>query len=99
MSNTSSATQPSADLTDNIAQDIALIREQFPLIGDKISSLWGSKDLYPYLDSIMFDERGSRHGFPDNVASALLHIYKNSSILIPNSNGDIWDQILKNVGD
>jgi hypothetical protein len=67
---------PVSTLPADIAQEVALIQEQYPRISEKINQLWGSPELRVFLDSILFDERGDRHGFPATVASALLRIHK-----------------------
>ena len=80
------------------AGDISLILEHFPNIGQKINQLWGSDDLHNYLGSVIFDERGGRQGFPENIASALFRIYEGHKSLFPEkSGGDIWDVILGQV--
>jgi len=67
----------SSTIPPDVAQDISVIQEQFPRISEKIVQLWGSSELRVFLDSILFDERGNRVGFPSVVASALLRIHKN----------------------
>jgi|GEM_PF-4468583 hypothetical protein len=69
---------PASTLPSDVAQDISLIQEQYPRISERITHLWGSSELEVFLDSILFDERGDRHGFPASVASALLRIHKNN---------------------
>ena len=66
-------------LPSDIAKDVALVQEQYPKIGAQITQLWGSPELIIFLDSILFDERGDRSGFPSEIASALLRLYKNHS--------------------
>ncbi len=88
----------SSELPANLAQDAALVQEQYPRIGEKILQLWGSSELNDYLDSIVFDERGSRHGFPTTVASALMRIHEGHFSLVPaKDTGDYWDTVLKEV--
>jgi hypothetical protein len=88
----------SSELPTDIAQDAAFVQEQYPRIGEKILQLWGSSELNEYLDSILFDERGSRHGFPLTIVSALMHIHENHASLVPPKiTGDYWDTVLKEV--
>jgi hypothetical protein len=90
-------TSPS-ELPTDIAQDTALIQEQYPRIVEKILQLWGSTELNEYLDSILFDERGSRHGFPLAIVSALMRIHESHiSLVPPKITGDYWDTVLKEV--
>ncbi len=91
-------TTTSSELPTDIAQDAALIQEQYPRISEQILQLWGSAELNEYLDSILFDERGSRHGFPLTIVSALMRIHENHITLVPSKiTGDYWDTVLKEV--
>jgi hypothetical protein len=93
-----SITTTSSELPTVIAQDTALVREQYPRIGEKILQLWGSTELNEYLDSVLFDERGSRHGFPLTIVSALMRIHENHIAVVPSEGtGDYWDTVLKDV--
>jgi hypothetical protein len=72
-----------------------LIRVRHPNIGKKITQLWGSIEMLAYLNSIIFDERGGRHGFPESTASALFKIHEAHKILFPaNKERDVWDIII-----
>ncbi|MGO8755073.1 MAG: hypothetical protein ACLQHK_07570 [Gallionellaceae bacterium] len=97
----SSLTAPEAFPTPNwpdvVMQDVSLIQDTYPHIGEKIKqSAWGSIELQEYLTSIIFDERGGRKGFPSKASSALFRIYDANRRLIPPT-GDIWDHILKSI--
>ena len=50
------------------------IAQRFPHILARIADLWGSAALDPYLDSLMFDERDGRQGFPPDVASEIFQL-------------------------
>jgi len=100
MTDTLSASEPfsAPKFPASIAQDVTLILEHFPNIGKKITQLWGSVDLHNYLNSIVFDERGGRHGFPEAIVSALFRVSEAHKTLVPvKSGGDIWDVILDQV--
>lgn len=78
-----------------IAHDVSLILDRSPEIGNKIKQMWGTVDLNLYLNSLVFDERGGRHGFNEPMASALFKVYEAHRTLVPAmSRGDIWDAIL-----
>ncbi len=82
----------------DVARDVSTIQQKFPDIAEKITQLWGLSELNHFFDSVMFDERGSRHGFPDVIAPALMRIYKTHISLVPAThNGDIWDHFLKDL--
>ena len=57
--------------TDNFPEAIA---QNFPHILARLADLWGSAALDPYLDSLMFDERDGRQGFPPDVASEIFQL-------------------------
>ena len=50
--------------TDNFPEAIA---QNFPHILARLADLWGSAALDAYLDGLMLDDRGGRHGFPPDV--------------------------------
>jgi hypothetical protein len=81
-----------------IANEIYLIRVRHPNIGQKIAALWGTVKMQDYLNSIIFDDRGGRHGFPETTASALFKIQEAHKILFPpGKEKDIWDIIINRL--
>jgi len=64
---------------------------QYPRIFNKIAALW-SKPLLceKYLDELMMDDRGTRQGFPEDVATELssLKMYFITSVKTPHF--DVW---------
>jgi hypothetical protein len=81
-----------------IAHDVSLILDRYPEIGKKITQLWGSPDLNQFLNSLVFDERGDRQGFPEPIALALFKVFEAHRTLVPAmSRGDIWDAILGQI--
>jgi hypothetical protein len=85
-------------LPAGIAQDVSLIFERHPEIGKKITRLWGSIDLQKYLSTIIFDDRGGRHGFSETVALALFRVNEGHNSLIQSAKrGDVWDVILDRI--
>jgi hypothetical protein len=100
MSNTPSAfsANPVSPLSIDILNDISVVHELYPRISEKIKQLWGSSDLNHYLNSIIFDDRGGRQGFPEQVANALIRVYENHASLVRETKkGDIWDVILDQI--
>jgi hypothetical protein len=86
---------PALPLSIEILNDISVVHELYPRIGEKIKQLWGSSELNRYLNSIIFDERGGRQGFPEHIANALFRVHENHSSLVREIHkGDIWDVIL-----
>ena len=65
---------------------LAVIGKQYPRIQERIRLLWGSIELYNYLNNIILDDRHyatgqMRQGFDHDTLQALLHIHKQHSIL------------------
>ena len=48
------------------------LEARFPRIAKTVRELWGTRELDDYLDRLLIDERGDRHGFPPEVVEALL---------------------------
>jgi hypothetical protein len=82
---------PPPELPAWILPDVAIIREKYPRIGEKISLLWGSIELQKYLNNLIFDERGDREGFPPSTAAAILRILKDHGKLVAVDDGDVWN--------
>jgi hypothetical protein len=100
MTDTFTAPEPSSapKFPAAIMHDLRLILEHYPNVGKKIAQLWGSLDLHHYLNSVVFDERGGRHGFPEAILSALFRVSEVHKTLVPvKGGGDIWDVILDQV--
>jgi hypothetical protein len=78
-----------------IAKDVSLILESYPNIGQKIMQAWGTGELRRYLGTVIFDERGGRHGFPETIVSALFRVYETDRKFVPEAGkGDLWDVVL-----
>ncbi len=98
MSGLSPAANPASSIPSALGPEITLIKEQFPRIANKIVQLWGMAELDRYLESLVFDERGGRQGFPEEIGSALFKIRDSHGKMISSgNNGDIWDVILGQV--
>jgi len=92
------STSSATSFPPEIANDISIIFEKYPDVGKKISQNWGSSRLHDYLNSIIFDERGGRQGFPEQIGSALFRVHEGHSTLFPEiKRGDIWDVILDRI--
>jgi hypothetical protein len=48
------------------------LEARFPRIAETVRDLWGKPELDRYLERLLIDDRGSRHGFPPEVVEALL---------------------------
>ncbi len=78
-------------LPPDIAPSFTLVQDQFPKISEKITLMWGSVLLQQYLSKIIFDERGGRQGFPEQIVSALMRLYEYHGSLVPEPEaGDAW---------
>lgn len=59
-------------INDASTQTRSHLENQFPHIAQKLSEKWGTPDAESYLANLMVDQRGSRQGFPSNVAEELM---------------------------
>ena len=73
------------------------LEQEYPHIFEKLINLWKSSELKLYLDGIIFDERGDRRGFSDDIGNELwkLHLYRLSceSAVKDANRKDYWDWI------
>lgn len=69
------------------------LERQFPHILNKIIELWGTPALDPYIQSLLIDDRGDRHGFPHWVASEIFQLNRIHDQQIQPSEGadDLWE--------
>lgn len=50
------------------------LEKKFPRIIERIVELWNKDELDKYLNELMIDDRGNRHGFPEEAASDILFL-------------------------
>ena len=50
------------------------LENQFPHIAQALTEKWGTPDIDAYLSNLMMDNRGTRKGFPSEVAEELMLI-------------------------
>ena len=50
------------------------LEARYPRIFDRITRDWGTKELEAYLNTLIFDTRGDRQGFPPEVMTELFAI-------------------------
>jgi len=53
---------------------LSVIQQHFERIAQSINQFWGSEHFDSYIEKLLIDERGSRQGFPPEVAEALLRL-------------------------
>jgi len=86
---------PAPTLPADIAPDVAVIREKFPRIGNKIALLWGSAELQKFLNELIFDARGDRQGFPPATAEVLLRIHRyHGNLLVPEDDRNARNKVI-----
>lgn len=54
--------------------EIAAVEKRFPRIANELCTHWGSKDIDPYIDGLLIDDRGDRMGFPIEVLDELMFL-------------------------
>ncbi len=70
---------------------VSQLEQEFPRIVEQITLLWSSPiAAQEYLQSLVFDERGNRHGFPFQVASDLMMLE-----YVCNSETGVYDQTVE----
>ncbi len=81
-----------AQRADNLT-GLSALEDQYPRIAQTLSELWGKSDCEAYLLSLVFDERGGRQGFPNEVAEELMLLFS----LMERAPGkyDIWPEMGK----
>lgn len=65
------------------------LEEKFPRIAQTLCACWGKADCTAYLESLIYDQRGGRQGFPADVGAELLMLHGLLEIQI---GGDVWTQ-------
>jgi len=86
--------RPKPILPADTASDVLLVVEKFPRIGDKIILMWGSVELQKYFIDLIVDERGDRQGFPPQIGSALMRIYREHTKLFPDKDNNAWNSVI-----
>ena len=86
-------------LLATMPKEVALtqLASTYPRIVNKIASLWKvPRQLDPYLDSLLIDERGGRQGFPGPVAWEILRLkdhYQTVVYPMPKSQSN-WNSVI-----
>ena len=56
-------------------KEFKLVNGAFPHLGKMLKLYWGQPEFGPYVKGLMADDRaGERHGFPEDIANALLEL-------------------------
>lgn len=50
------------------------LERKYPRIIEHVVELWNKDALDHYLNDLMIDDRGNRHGFPEEIASEILFL-------------------------
>lgn len=68
--------------------DASAIEIRYPHVAKGLCDYWGKPECLSYLESLVFDQRGGRQGFPPDVSAELLFLYS----LVERKPGlyDIW---------
>lgn len=74
-----------------VEESVDIIGENYPHVSDKLHALWGSKECEVYLRGLVFDDRGSRSGFPIIVFRAILRLYDyHTNVYDYSDPDDVW---------
>ena len=71
-----------------VAEEKSAIECSYPHVAEGLCRFWASEKRQGYLESLVFDQRGGRQGFPPDVSAELLFLYN----LLDRRRGpyDIW---------
>jgi hypothetical protein len=72
-----------------------VLADHFPHILERIELLWGSIELFDYLEHTLTTDRSTRQGFPQNVVLALGEIHVEHTKLLKAKGmikEDVWDK-------
>jgi hypothetical protein len=73
----------------NAEAEQSAIEEKFPRIAKELCERWGKLDYGACLNSLVFDMRGGRQGFPPDVSSELIMLH---GMLEFQAQGDVWNR-------
>ncbi len=71
------------------APGLTALEEKFPRIVKALCELWGKEGYEPYLQSLVFDQRGGRQGFPPDVSMELFTLFQ---LLDYQAEDDVWEE-------
>lgn len=57
-------------------EELSIIRERFPHVANKIELFWGHPEIDLVFEDLIYDKRGGRQGFPPEVMSAIMRLFK-----------------------
>lgn len=60
-----------------------LLEKEFPNIVEKMSEHWQAASFEAYVDSLLFDERGDRHGFSPDILEEIFTLQNHYRSLQP----------------
>lgn len=71
------------------------VEKKFPHVARNITLMWGCPELVDYINQLIVDDRGERHGFPTEVLDEMLflhrlHITKHGEPPVRNSDATFW---------
>jgi len=68
---------------------------RFPHIANKLARLWHIQDkTSAYFDELMFDRRGSRKGFPADVAFELAVLKGHHDSIVRKARSNAWNDVI-----
>jgi hypothetical protein len=84
-------------LNNDVSLYPSKLEVEYPHIFTKLVELWDTSQLKQYLDEVVFDARGDRSGFHDDIGNELwklhLHRLKTDSLDNKTASRDYWDWI------
>lgn len=62
-------------------ENLAIVREQFARIADRIEATWGAQTCEDYLVKLIVSDRERREGFPVQIFMAILRLHNMHKIV------------------
>ena len=60
---------------------LSFLEQRFPRIASEIVARWGTASFEPYANNLILNERNERQGFPGEVLTELLFLYRLDMII------------------
>ncbi|HYW92951.1 MAG TPA: hypothetical protein VFA95_10945 [Gammaproteobacteria bacterium] len=75
-------------------QHLSAIEAQFPRVAAEITHLWPGARCHRYLDSLIIDDRGDRHGFDQDVMAEILFLREILELFRPRKQ-ELWEDAVR----
>lgn len=86
------------------SENMTELEKKFPRIVEKLTLLWGSEDVSPFLSHLLIDDRGDRQGFTGDIMAEIMFLNNLHEDMVsenqPQSGQALWENpLIKNLKD